>query len=140
MRYLLDTCVVSELVAREPNQQVIDWIDSVDPEAIYLSVITIGEIRKGIEKLADSKRKSMLQQWLEDELLVRFSGRILPLDSGVMLTWGQMIGRLELSGKKMAAMDSLIAAIVSHRNLILVTRNEGDFQHSGVQIVNPWKA
>jgi len=140
MRYLLDTCVVSELVARDPNQQVIDWIDGVDPEAIYLSVITIGEIRKGIEKLADSKRKSMLQQWLEDELLVRFSGRILPIDSGVMLTWGQMIGRLELSGKKMAAMDSLIAAIVSHRNLILVTRNEGDFQHSGVQIVNPWKA
>jgi tRNA(fMet)-specific endonuclease VapC len=140
MRYLLDTCVVSELVARDPNQQVIDWIDGVDPEAIYLSVITIGEIRKGIEKLADSKRKSMLQQWLEDELLVRFSGRILPIDSGVMLTWGQMIGRLELSGKKMAAMDSLIAAIVSHGNLILVTRNEGDFQHSGVQIVNPWKA
>jgi len=140
MRYLLDTCVVSELVARDPNQQVIDWIDGVDPEAIYLSVITIGEIRKGIEKLADSKRKSMLQQWLEDELLVRFSGRILPIDSGVMLTWGQMIGRLELSGKKIAAMDSLIAAIVSHRNLILVTRNEGDFQHSGVQIVNPWKA
>jgi|APFre7841882724_1041349.scaffolds.fasta_scaffold41115_2 tRNA(fMet)-specific endonuclease VapC len=140
MRYLLDTCVVSELVARDPNQQVIDWIDGVDPEAIYLSVITIGEIRKGIEKLADSKRKSMLQQWLEDELLVRFSGRILPIDSGVMLTWGQMIGRLELSGKKMAAMDSLIAAIVSHANLILVTRNEGDFQHSGVQILNPWKA
>jgi len=140
MRYLLDTCVVSELVARDPNQQVIDWIDGVDPEAIYLSVITIGEIRKGIEKLADSKRKSMLQPWLEDELLVRFSGRILPIDSGVMLTWGQMIGRLELSGKKMAAMDSLIAAIVSHGNLILVTRNEVDFQHSGVQIVNPWKA
>lgn len=140
MRYLLDTCVVSELVARDPNQQVIDWIDGVDPEAIYLSVITIGEIRKGIEKLADSKRKSMLQQWLEDELLVRFSGRILPIDSGVMLTWGQMIGRLELSGKKMAAMDSLIAAIVSHGNLILVARNEVDFQHSGVQIVNPWKA
>lgn len=88
MRYLLDTCVVSELVARDPNQQVVDWIDGVDPEAVSLSVITIGEIRKGIEKLADSKRKSMLQQWLEDELLVRFSGRILPIDSGVMLTWG----------------------------------------------------
>ena len=77
MRYLLDTCVISELVATKPNQHVVDWIDGIDSEAVYLSVITIGEIRKGIEKLSDSKRKSMLQEWLEGELLVRFSGGIL---------------------------------------------------------------
>ena len=139
MRYLLDTCAISELVARRPNQQVIDWIDGLDPEAVHLSVITIGEIRKGIEKLLDSKRKSMLQEWLLDELIVRFHDRILPIDLDVILVWGQMIGRLELIGKKMAAMDSLIAAIALSKNLRLVTRNEDDFKHAGIQIVNPWK-
>lgn len=138
MRYLLDTCVISELVAKQPNQRVIDWIDSVDAGTVYLSVITIGEIRKGIEKLPDSKRKSMLQEWLDDELLVRFSGRILPIDLGVILVWGRMMGRLELSGKRMAAIDSLLGAIALHGNLRLVTRNEHDFHHAGIQIVNPW--
>jgi predicted nucleic acid-binding protein len=139
MRYLLDTCAISELVAKRPNQRVIDWIDSIDPEAVHLSVITIGEIRKGIEKLRDSKRKSMLHEWLVGELFVRFSDRILPIDLDVILVWGQMMGRLELSGKKMAAMDSLIAAIALSGNLHLVTRNEDDFKHAGIQIVNPWK-
>jgi len=139
MRYLLDTCAISELVAKRPNQQVIDWIDGLDPEAVHLSVITIGEIRKGIEKLPDSKRKSVLQEWLVNELFVRFHDRILPIDLDVILVWGQMIGRLELIGKKMAAMDSLIAAIALSGNLRLVTRNEDDFKHAGIQIVNPWK-
>jgi tRNA(fMet)-specific endonuclease VapC len=139
MRYLLDTCAISELVAKRPNQQVVDWIDGLDPEAVHLSVITIGEIRKGIEKLPDSKRKSVLQEWLVDELFVRFHDRILPIDLDVILVWGQMIGRLELIGKKMAAMDSLIAAIALSGNLRLVTRNEDDFKHAGIQIVNPWK-
>jgi tRNA(fMet)-specific endonuclease VapC len=140
MRYLLDTCVISELVAKQPNQQVIAWIDGVDSESVHLSVITIGEIRKGIEKLPDSKRKSMLHEWLEGELFVRFSGRILPIDLDVILVWGQMVGRLELGGKKMAAMDSLMAAIALHGNLRLVTRNKDDFKHAGIHIVNPWKA
>lgn len=140
MRYLLDTCVISELVARNPNKQVIDWIDSIDPETVYLSVITIGEIRKGIEKFPGSKRKAMLREWLEDELLVRFGGRILPVNLEVILVWGQMIGHLEQKGMKMPALDSLIAAIVLQGNLNLATRNENDFKHAGIQIVNPWKA
>ena len=115
------------------------WIDGIDSETVHLSVITIGEIRKGIEKLPDSKRKSMLQEWLEGELFVRFSGRILPIDLDVILVWGSMVGRLELSGIKMAAMDSLVAAIALHGNLRLVTRNEDDFKHAGIHIVNPWK-
>ena len=140
MRYVLDTCVISELAARQPNQRVLDWIDTLEPEMVFLSMITIGEIRKGIEKLPDSKRKTTLQEWLEDELLIRFSGRILPIDSDVMLSWGALVGRLELSGKKIAAMDSLIAAQVVHGNLSLVTRNEDDFKYAGITIVNPWKA
>jgi tRNA(fMet)-specific endonuclease VapC len=140
MRYLLDTCAVSELVARQPNEGVIRWIDSVDPEAVYLSVITIGEIRKGIEKLSESKRKSMLQEWLTGDLFIRFSGRILSIDLDVILAWGRMTGRLELSGRKMGAMDSLIAAIALSGNLSLVTRNEDDFKHTGIRVVNPWRA
>jgi toxin FitB len=140
MRYLLDTCALSELVARQPNQGVIRWIDGVDPEAVYLSVITVGEIRKGIEKLPDSKRKSMLQEWLTGDLFIRFSGRILSIDLDVILAWGRMTGRLELNGRKMGAMDSLIAAIALSGNLSLVTRNEVDFKHAGIRVVNPWTA
>jgi tRNA(fMet)-specific endonuclease VapC len=128
------------LVAKQPDQRVVDWIDGVDPEAVHLSVITIGEIRKGIEKLPDSKRKSVLEDWLTGELFVRFSGRILAIDLDVILAWGRMIGRLELSGKRMGAMDSLIAAVALSGNLSLVTRNEDDFRYAGVRIVNPWKA
>ena len=139
MNYLLDTCVISELVARRPNQQVVEWIDSVEEERLYLSVITIGEIRKGIEKLPDSERKTVLEGWLTDYLLVRFGGRIAAIDTGVMLRWGQLTGALETTGKKMSAIDSLIAAVALHNGFILVTRNEDDFKHSGVSIVNLWK-
>lgn len=139
MNYLLDTCVISELVARQPNRQVVEWIDSVEEERLYLSVITIGEIRKGIEKLPDSERKTVLEEWLHNYLLVRFGGRIAGMDTGVMLRWGQLTGDLETRGRKMSAVDSLIAAVALHGNFALVTRNEEDFKYSGVSIVNPWK-
>lgn len=139
MNYLLDTCVISELVAKHPNPRVVEWVDSVEEARLYLSVITIGEIRKGIEKLPDSRRRRVLEEWLSDQLLVRFAGRIVPIDTGVMLRWGQLTGALEAAGKAMPAIDSLIAAIALHGHFSLVTRNEEDFQHTGVPIVNPWK-
>jgi predicted nucleic acid-binding protein len=138
MRVLLDTCVVSELVAKQPNPAVVSWVDSLDPNNVYLSVITIGEIRKGIEKLPNSKRKITLEAWLKDDLLIRFSGRILPIDTEVMLTWGRTVGALEMKGKKISAIDSLISAIALNGNFHLATRNENDFKHTGVTIVNPW--
>ena len=137
MKYLLDTCVISELVAKKPNPKAINWIDSIDPHSAYLSVITIGEIRKGIEKLPDSKRKTTLHSWLIEEMLARFSGRILPIDTEVVLMWGQLIGSLESDGKKMAAIDSLIAATALYNHCSLVTRNETDFKHTGIAIINP---
>ena len=138
MKYLLDTCVISELVARNPLGKVIEWLDGLDPEHVYLSAVTIGEIRKGIQKLPDSQRKATLQEWLDNDLLDRFQGRILPIDTEVMLTWGRLVGDLELQGKKMAAMDSLIAAIALHGRLTLATRNEEDFKYTEIPLVNPW--
>jgi predicted nucleic acid-binding protein len=138
MKYLLDTCVISELVARQPNPKVIDWVDGIDPDSTYLSVITLGEIRKGIEKLPNSRRRETLQVWLTQDLLARFNGRILSIEIKVALTWGQLTGALEARGKRMAAMDSLLAATASYYHCSLVTRNVDDFQHAGIAMVNPW--
>jgi len=139
MNYVLDTNVISELIARQPNQTVVDWVDSLDPETVYLSTITIGELRKGIEKLTHSRRKDELTVWLTNDLLLRFADKIIDITTNVMLTWGELTGRLEREGKAMSAVDSLIAASVLERKYTLATRNEGDFQHAGIALINPWK-
>lgn len=140
MRFLLDTCVISELATKRPNPAVVDWIDSVDPDSIYLSILTIGEVQKGIEKQREPRRKEALESWLHDELLVRFRDRLAMLDLGVLLEWGTLTGRLESQGKPMPAVDSLIAATALHGRFVLVTRNEDDFLRSGVQLLNPWNS
>jgi predicted nucleic acid-binding protein len=138
MSFLLDTCVISELVSKRPDPGVVQWIDDVGEEKIYLSAITIGEIKKGIEKLPNSKRKSALTEWLDDDLLTRFRNKILPIDVGAMLVWGELTAKLEAQGRKMPAMDSLIAAIALYGSLSLVTRNEDDFKQVDIPITNPW--
>ncbi len=139
MKYLLDTNVISELVAKQPVAQVVTWIDNIDDTQAYLSVITIGEIKKGIEKLPDSARKERLREWLSDELIVRFSQRILAIDVNVMLNWGNLVAMLEMKGRKLPAMDSLIAAVAIHGQLTLATRNVNDFRDTGVTLINPWR-
>lgn len=139
MNYLLDTNVISELISKRPDQKVAEWLDHLDPNTVYLSVITIGEIRKGIEKLRPSRRKDKVKEWLEGDLLIRFQGRILEVTTEVMLVWGELTGRLEKEGRPITAVDSLVAAIALEGNYRLVTRNEHDFQHTGVTIFNPWK-
>jgi tRNA(fMet)-specific endonuclease VapC len=139
MNYLLDTNVISELISKRSNKKVVEWLDRLDSNTIYLSVITIGEIRKGIEKLPPSKRKERIKEWLEGDLLLRFQGRILEITTEVMLIWGELTGRLDKEGRPITAIDSLIAAIALQGNYRLVTRNEHDFQYTGVTIINPWK-
>jgi predicted nucleic acid-binding protein len=139
MKYLLDTCVLSELVIKQPNAKVVDFIDSLDPDDVYLSVITIGEIVKGIEKLSNSRRKRVLHAWLEEDLLPRFKGKIISIDEDVIMGWGILTARAEAAGRPMPAIDSLIAATAQVAGLTLVTRNVEDFNASGVEIVNPWE-
>lgn len=139
MKYLLDTCVISELVTKYPRLQVVDFVDALDSDDVYLSVITIGEIAKGIEKLPKSKRKQELNSWLKEDLLVRFDGKIIPLDTEVLMQWGILIARLELSGTTLPAVDSLIAATTLTHKLTLVTRNVDDFRGTDMEIVNPWE-
>jgi toxin FitB len=138
MTYFLDTCLISELVAKQPNSKVVDWLDAQAPETLYISVITIGEIAKGISKLATSQRKDALVTWLNQTLLARFSNRILGIEATTMLLWGELVGQLERQGRSLPVIDSLIAAIALQHSLSLVTCNEGDFAGTGLTIVNPW--
>jgi predicted nucleic acid-binding protein len=139
MKYLLDMCVISELVARHSNPKVVDFIDSLDSDDVFLSAITIGEIAKGVEKLPKSNRKQELHSWLKENLIVRFDGRIIPLGTEVLMEWGILIARLESTGITLPAIDSLIAATTLTHKLTLVTRNTDDFSGTSIEIVNPWE-
>lgn len=139
MNYLLDTCVVSELISRQPNSQVLDWLRNLPSERIFLSVLTIGEIQRGIKKLPDSNRKQELSEWLKSELLERFQNRILAIDTEIMLGWGELIADLERQGQILPAVDSILAAQALTFGLQFVTRNEKDFAGTGIQIINPWQ-
>lgn len=138
MKYLLDTCLISELVKKNPNPKVIEWIDAQDENDLYLSVITFGEIQKGISKLDDSHRKQKIQIWLE-ELKERFRGRILDLDFDIMINWGETLGELSKNGLKVPVVDSLLAATADECKLSIVTRNVQDFRFYHVGVLNPWK-
>jgi predicted nucleic acid-binding protein len=138
LRWLLDTCVISELVSKQPNENVVHWIDSTDAECLYLSVISLGEIRKGIEKLANSQRRQDLHHWLSEDLPIMFSNRIIALDANILIEWGALTGRMEKQGRKMPAIDSLLAATALHGNFTLVTRDVNDFKYADIKTFNPW--
>ena len=138
MSYLLDTCVLSEFTKRQPDARVVAWVANADEGALFMSVITVGEIKRGIERMSPSLRRDELDSWLRDGLLERFRHRLIPLDPDIMLLWGELTARLEVSGRAMPVMDSLIAASALYHHLSLVTRNGADFQGSGVSLVNPW--
>ena len=138
MNFLLDTNVISEPKQKKPNKKVLQWLGEQDESKIYLSVLTIGEIRKGIARLDSGKKKAELEKWLE-KLRNRFARRILPLSERTFLVWGKMCGEFENKGIVRSALDSLLEATALEQDLILVTRNVKNFQNSQVTILNPWE-
>ncbi|MCF8051261.1 MAG: type II toxin-antitoxin system VapC family toxin [Desulfobacterales bacterium] len=140
MNYLLDTCVISELVKRTPDLQVVKWVRNQDEENLFLSVVTVGEIQKGISKLPDAeKKKKQLQKWLNTELHERFKGRILGITIETAYVWGRVLGNGEKKGIILPAIDSLIAAQGIFHKMIIVTRNVADMEPSGALLFNPWE-
>lgn len=135
MSYLLDTNVVSELVRPRPDPRVLAWFAQVPDSALHLSVLTLGEIRKGVEKLADSRRRERIRLWLEQDLPRWFGNRLLPIDVAVADQWRRLLVQAR---RPVPAIDSLLAATALHYQLRLVTRNESDFRLPGVEVVNPF--
>ncbi len=139
MNYLLDTCLLSEYVKKKPETKVIQWLDEQEEESLFISILSIGEIKKGIIKIEkhQPERHHKLTQWFQT-LELRFSKRIINLDYKTISYWAQMCGQCEAKGQKLPVMDSLIAATAYGYNLTLVTRNVRDFQFSQVQLFSPW--
>jgi toxin FitB len=138
MRYLLDTSLISELVKNKPQRSVLDWVESCEEESLFLSVLTLGELQKGVIKLPQTKKREFLQSWISNNLTERFRGRILAVDEEVAVLWGRIQSEAEKRGKPMPAIDSLIAATGLVHHLIVVTRNSSDIEQSGVSLFNPW--
>jgi len=133
--YLIDTHVLSELRRKQPDAQVVAWVQARPRDALFLSVLTLGEIRKGIERVEDSLRKQALIDWLEVELPSYFLGRVLALDAHVADRWGRLMAD---AARPLPAIDSLLAATALQHDLTLVTRNIKDFTGLGVRLLNPW--
>jgi len=133
--YLVDTNVISELRRREPNTSVLRWINARPPTSLYLSVLTLGELRKGVEGLSESTKKRRLLDWLEIDLPAYFSGRILPVDIDVSDRWGILLAKV---GRPIPAVDSLLAATALHHGLTMVTRNLKDFALPELLVLDPW--
>lgn len=136
MSYLIDTNVLSELRRREPNRGVIEWFEHRPATTLYLSVLTLGELRKGIDLLVNDDRQLKLLDWLEVELPQFFSGRILNVDANVADRWGRLSAQM---GRPIPAIDSLLAATVLAHGLKLVTRNVRDFNYPELDVINPWR-
>ena len=138
MKYLLDTCVISELVNKTPNARVVEWLKRQDSDSLYLSSVTVGEIKKGIAKRGDDDRAIKLERWLQTTILGTFADRVLPVDRSVALEWGRICGVSERNGRKRPAIDAVIAATAFVHKMKLVTRNVDDMAGMGVPIFNPF--
>jgi predicted nucleic acid-binding protein len=136
--FLLDTNVISELIKPKPEPKVTMWIDDTDEELLFLSVLTLGEIRKGVVLLPRSARRTSLEAWLSKELPLRFSNRILGVDQEVADRWGHLSGLTSARGVHLGVIDGLLAATAMQHDLTLVTRDTRDVGTTGVMLFNPW--
>lgn len=135
MSYLIDTNVLSELRKRQPDARVVAWVDARPPSTLHLSVLTLGEIRRGVAAMADSRRRLELLDWLETQLPAWFAGRVLGIDGETADRWGRLLAQ---AGRPLPAIDSLLAATAQRHGLQLVTRNVADFRDVEVPLINPW--
>jgi toxin FitB len=138
MSFLLDTNVVSEWVKPRPDRSVVAWLAAVDEDQVFISVVTLAELRYGIERMTTGSRRNRLAQWLRDDLPLRFEGRVLSIDHIVADVWGKVVARSEAVGRPIGSMDAFIAATAAAHGLTLVTRNASDFEASIKGIINPW--
>lgn len=136
MKYLVDTNAICELARPKPNAKVVEWFNATPSESLYISVLTLGEIRKGVESMEHSSRQLKLRTWLEVELPAWFQHRVLPVDKSVADKWGLLQAQIS---RPLPAIDSLIAATALHYDLGVVTRNTGDFNYPLLQVINPWE-
>ncbi|MGH3546231.1 MAG: type II toxin-antitoxin system VapC family toxin [Mycobacteriales bacterium] len=139
MRYLLDTNVVSEWTKPSPSSSVLRWFKQVDETTVFLSVITIAEIRQGIERLPHTRKRERLEVWLEDDLLTRFAGRVVDIDQRTAAAWGKTTAHAARNGTPIGAMDAFVAASATVHRLTIATRNSKDFAQTGLPLVDPWK-
>jgi predicted nucleic acid-binding protein len=139
--FLLDTNVLSEFNRRgELNRLVKQWLEAVDTDSLYASVLTFGEIRFGVELLPPSKQRTQLEQWLDRDLPEWFEGRILPVDQSIADRWGLLRAQAQMKGQPLSIIDALLAATALQYNLTIVSRNVSDFSVVGLAVVNPWEA
>jgi predicted nucleic acid-binding protein len=138
VKYLLDTALIIELVKKEPDTAVVRWLDEQDEQNLFLSILTLGELQKGISKLPVGSRKAELQTWVTVDLVERFTGRIIDLDLETALFWGKMQGESELKGDKLPVMDSLIAAVATVHGLVVVSHSDMGLSRCRVRIFDPW--
>jgi len=137
--FLLDTNVISELIKPQPDGNVLRWISGADEALLFLSVLTLGEIRNGIEKLNPGKRRGRLESWLAVDLRLRFQERILTIDEGIAQRWGALSAIAAKKGRPVPVIDGLLAATALHHDLMLVTRDDRDVRGTGVPVVDPWQ-
>jgi len=136
--FLLDTNVVYELVKPKPDEKVRRWIEEADESILFLSVLTLGEIRNGVQRLRSGQRRGRLESWLQVDLPLRFQDRILPIGAAIADRWGRASAIAAARGKPVPVVDGLLAATAIHHNLTLVTRNSADVSGTGVTTLNPW--
>lgn len=140
MSFLLDTNVVSEWARPRPDAGVVAWLAEADEDRVFVSVVTLAELRYGIERMAAGSRRKRLDEWLREELPLRFEQRVLPIDSAVADAWGKVVAQREAIGRPIGSVDAFIAATAAFHGLTLVTRNTSDFEPSVKALVNPWSA
>jgi predicted nucleic acid-binding protein len=139
LNFLLDTNVISEWTKASPNAGTVRWLAEVDEDRVFISVVTIAEIRHGIERLPRGNKRDRLDAWLTEDLPARFADRILPVDTDVGDRWGRIMIRGQAAGRTVGTMDAFIAATAEGHDMVLVTRNISDFEALGLRLVDPWQ-